>query len=101
MLAATVRLAGDLDLAEECAQDAFVAALTTWAQRGIPANPGAWLTATARRRALDALRRDQRLRRKLPLLVGTDAAAPDPLEWVGTRTAVRNSRSIHGRPSRP
>jgi RNA polymerase sigma-70 factor, ECF subfamily len=83
VLAATVRLAGDLDLAEECAQDAFVAALTSWAQRGIPANPGAWLTATARRRALDALRRDQRLRRKLPLLVGTDAAASDPLEWVG------------------
>jgi RNA polymerase sigma-70 factor (ECF subfamily) len=83
VLAATVRLAGDLDLAEECVQDAFVAALTTWAQRGIPANPGAWLTATARRRALDALRRDQRLRRKLPLLVGTDAAASDPLEWAG------------------
>jgi RNA polymerase sigma-70 factor, ECF subfamily len=83
VLAATVRLAGDLDLAEECAQDAFVAALTTWTQRGIPANPGAWLTATARRRALDALRRDQRLRRKLPLLVGTDAATSDPLEWVG------------------
>ena len=39
MLAATVRLAGDLDLAEECVQEAFVAALTAWAQRGIPANP--------------------------------------------------------------
>jgi RNA polymerase sigma-70 factor (ECF subfamily) len=83
VLAATVRLAGDLDLAEECAQDAFVAALTTWAHRGIPANPGAWLTATARRRALDALRRDQRLRRKLPLLVGTHPAASDPFEREG------------------
>jgi RNA polymerase sigma-70 factor (ECF subfamily) len=83
VLAATVRLAGDLDLAEECVQEAFVAALTSWTQRGIPANPGAWLTATARRRALDTLRRDQRLRRKLPLLVGTDAAASDPLEWAG------------------
>jgi RNA polymerase sigma-70 factor, ECF subfamily len=83
VLAATVRLAGDLDVAEECVQEAFVAALTTWSQRGIPANPGAWLTATARRRALDALRRDQRLRHKLPLLVGTDAAASDPLEWAG------------------
>ena len=57
VLAATVRLAGDLDIAEECVQDAFVAALTSWAQRGIPANPGAWLTATARRRALDAASR--------------------------------------------
>jgi RNA polymerase sigma-70 factor (ECF subfamily) len=80
VLAATVRLAGDLDVAEECVQDAFVAALTSWTQRGIPANPGAWLTATARRRALDALRRDQTLRRKLPLLVGTDPAMSDPLE---------------------
>jgi RNA polymerase sigma-70 factor (ECF subfamily) len=83
VLAATVRLAGDLDLAEECVQEAFVAALTTWAQRGIPANPGAWLTATARRRALDALRRDQTLRRKLPLLVGTDPAESDPFEGEG------------------
>jgi RNA polymerase sigma-70 factor, ECF subfamily len=83
VLAATVRLAGDLDMAEECVQDAFVAALTSWTQRGIPANPGAWLTATARRRALDALRRDQTLRRKLPLLVGTDPATSDPLEWEG------------------
>ena len=83
VLAATVRLAGDLDIAEECVQDAFVAALTSWTQRGIPANPGAWLTATARRRALDALRRDQTLRRKLPLLVGTDPATSDPLDGAG------------------
>jgi RNA polymerase sigma-70 factor (ECF subfamily) len=83
VLAATVRLAGDLDVAEECVQDAFVAALTTWTQRGIPANPGAWLTATARRRALDTLRRDQTLRRKLPLLVGTDPATSEPFEWAG------------------
>ena len=83
VLAATVRLAGDLDIAEECVQDAFVAALTSWTQRGIPANPGAWLTATARRRALDALRRDQTLRRKLPLLVGTDPGTSDPLDGAG------------------
>jgi RNA polymerase sigma-70 factor, ECF subfamily len=83
LLAATVRLAGDLDVAEECVQDAFVAALTTWTQRGIPANPGAWLTATARRRALDTLRRAQTLRRKLPLLVGTDPATSEPFEWAG------------------
>jgi RNA polymerase sigma-70 factor (ECF subfamily) len=82
VLAATVRLAG-VDVAEECAQDTFVAALTTWGQRGIPVNPGAWLTATARRRALDTLRRDQTLRRKLPLLVGTDPATSAPLEWEG------------------
>jgi RNA polymerase sigma-70 factor (ECF subfamily) len=79
VLAATVRLAGNLDVAEECVQDAFVAALKTWAERGVPDNPGAWLTTTARRRALDVLRRDRTLHRKLPLLVetGTGAAAHD------------------------
>jgi RNA polymerase sigma-70 factor (ECF subfamily) len=75
VLAATVRVTGDLDLAEECAQEAYVAALTTWGERGIPASPGAWLTTTARRKALDRLRRDATLRRKLPLLVEPEQAA--------------------------
>jgi RNA polymerase sigma-70 factor (ECF subfamily) len=79
VLAATVRLVGNLDVAEECAQDAFVAALDTWTERGVPSNPGAWLTTTARRRALDVLRRDRTLQRKLPLLVETGAdAAHEP-----------------------
>jgi RNA polymerase sigma-70 factor (ECF subfamily) len=72
VLAATVRVTGDLDLAEECAQEAYVAALQTWGDRGIPDSPGAWLTTTARRKALDRLRRDATLRRKLPLLVEPD-----------------------------
>lgn len=80
MLAATVRVTGDLDLAQECAQDAYVSALTAW-RDAIPARPGAWLTTVARRRALDVLRREGTLRRKLPLLVepaGTaDPAVPD------------------------
>ncbi len=75
VLAATVRVAGSLDVAEECVQDAFVAALTTWRERGVPGNPGAWLTTAARRRALDLLRRDRTLRGKLPLLVEPDATA--------------------------
>ena len=75
VLAATVRIAGDLDIAEECVQDAFVAALATWSERGVPENPGAWLTTAARRRALDLRRRDRTLRAKLPLLVGTERAA--------------------------
>jgi len=79
VLAATVRVAGNLDVAEECVQDAFVAALATWTERGVPGNPGAWLTTTARNRALDVRRREQSLRRKLPLLVGTDPA-PDPAD---------------------
>ena len=49
VLAATVRVAGDLDLAEECVQEAYAAALTTWARDGVPRSPAAWLTTTRRR----------------------------------------------------
>lgn len=69
VLAATARVAGSIDLAEECVQDAYGAALDAWLRDGVPRSPGAWLTTTARRRALDVLRREQTLRRKLPLLV--------------------------------
>ena len=77
VLAATVRVTRDLDLAEECVQDAYAQALSTWTERGVPAKPGAWLTTVARRRAVDLLRRDATLRRALPLLVEEDAV-PDP-----------------------
>ena len=69
VLAATVRVARDLDLAEDCVQEAYAAALRTWASAGIPDNPAAWLTTTARRRAIDDMRRDASLRSRLPLLV--------------------------------
>jgi RNA polymerase sigma-70 factor (ECF subfamily) len=69
VLAATARVAGDFDLAEECVQDAYVAALDAWVRQGVPDNPAAWLTTAARRKALDAHRRDRTLRTKLPLLV--------------------------------
>ncbi|MFC0625021.1 RNA polymerase sigma factor [Kribbella deserti] len=74
VLASTVRLTRDFDLAEDCAQDAFVQALRTWPDR-VPDNPAAWLTTVARRLALDRLRRETNLRRKLPLLI--EDAAPD------------------------
>jgi RNA polymerase sigma-70 factor (ECF subfamily) len=74
VLAATARAAGDFDLAEECVQDAYVAALDTWVRDGIPNRPGAWLTATAKRRAVDALRRRQVFRSKMPLLIEPDEA---------------------------
>lgn len=89
VLAATVRLTRDLDLAEDCAQDAFVQALRTWSDV-VPDNPAGWLTTVARRMALDRLRREQTLRRRLPLLLveddsGEDAAVPaDPLRLVFT-----------------
>jgi RNA polymerase sigma factor (sigma-70 family) len=77
VLSATAHLARDLDLAEECTQEAYAQALQTWPQTGIPARPGAWLTTAARNRALDVLRRESVLRRALPLLV-PDESAPGP-----------------------
>jgi RNA polymerase sigma-70 factor (ECF subfamily) len=64
-----VRVTRDLDLAEECAQEAFAQALTAWAATGVPERPGGWLTTVARRRALDVVRREATPRRSLPLLV--------------------------------
>src|ERR671921_47556 len=83
VLAATVRVTRDLDLAEECVQDAYARALTAW-REAMPSNPGAWLTTTARRRALDELRRSGTLRDKLPLLV-EPVAAPEPSAFPDDR----------------
>ncbi|MBT2532963.1 sigma-70 family RNA polymerase sigma factor [Arthrobacter sp. ISL-48] len=69
VLAATVRVTGDIDTAEEAVQDAYASALATWGPRGIPKNPGAWLTVTARRRALDMHRRAATEQRALPKLL--------------------------------
>jgi len=59
LIAGLARLVRDVGLAEELAQDALVVALTEWPAAGVPANPGAWLMLTAKRRGLDAIRRDQ------------------------------------------
>src|SRR3954452_15966763 len=58
VLATLIRMTGDWDLAEECAQDAFALALERWPRDGVPRTPGAWLTTAARNRAMDRLRRD-------------------------------------------
>jgi RNA polymerase sigma-70 factor (ECF subfamily) len=63
--AALVRRFGDFDLAEDCVQDALVAALETWPRDGVPERPTAWLTTVASRRALNRLERDRRYREKL------------------------------------
>ena len=55
----------DLDLAEECVQEAYAVALSAWERDGIPANPAAWLTTTAKRRAMDAIRRERTFQSKL------------------------------------
>ena len=96
VLAATARVAGDIDLAEECVQDAYVAALDAWSRQGVPRNPGAWLTTTARRRAIDALRREATLRGKLPLLVEPElpvaGSAPPPAAEPGEDGMIPDDR---------
>jgi len=84
VLAATARVACDIDLAEECVQDAYVSALEAWTRVGVPDNPGAWLTTAARRKAIDALRRNQTLRTKLPLLV-------EPITDIGAELSDEES----------
>ncbi len=64
-----MRITRDLDLAQECAQDAYAQALHTWPTAGVPTRPGAWLTTVARNRARDLLQRETRFRRAMPLLV--------------------------------
>ncbi len=64
LIAALTRVVRDVGVAEELAQDAFVAALSQWPASGIPENPGAWLTTTAKRRAIDRFRRDEVMVRK-------------------------------------
>jgi len=60
-VATLIRVLGDFDLAEEAVQDAFAKALEVWPEQGVPVNPGAWITTTARNRAIDRIRRRKRL----------------------------------------
>jgi RNA polymerase sigma factor (sigma-70 family) len=64
LIAGLTRIVRDVGLAEDLAQDALVAALEQWPESGVPDNPGAWLMATAKHRAIDRLRRNERLERK-------------------------------------
>jgi RNA polymerase sigma-70 factor (ECF subfamily) len=73
VLAATARVTRDLDVAEECVQEAYVSALDAWARDGVPDKPGAWLTVAARRNALNLVRRAATLQSKLPLLLEPEA----------------------------
>jgi RNA polymerase sigma-70 factor (ECF subfamily) len=79
LLGALVRRFGDLDLAEEVASEAIEAALTHWPVDGVPAKPGAWLLTTARRRAVNRLKRDQTYAAKLAILhVDAQRTEPEP-----------------------
>src|SRR5207253_970777 len=63
-----IRVLGDFELAEDAVQDAFATAVERWPREGTPRNPGAWIVATARNRAIDRIRRERTLARKTELL---------------------------------
>ena len=81
LIAGLARIVGDVGVAEELAQDALVAALEQWPESGVPEKPGAWLMGTAKHRAIDLIRRNQRLGRKYEELVhelmAQELEAPD------------------------
>ena len=77
IVATLIGVTGDWDLAEECAQDAFARALQAWARDGVPNRPGAWLTTTARNRAVDVLRRRVNETAKLEQAVRLEPGDPD------------------------
>ena len=84
LLAALVHRFGDLDLAEDAASEAIEAALARWPVDGVPSRPGAWLMTTARRRAVDRLRRDRTYADRLALLaVESQRAGPAPAADAG------------------
>ena len=84
-VATLIRLTGDFDLAEEAVQEAFVVALERWPRDGLPANPGAWITTTARNRAIDRLRRAKRYAEREPELRRLAAAATASSSPAATR----------------
>jgi RNA polymerase sigma-70 factor (ECF subfamily) len=89
ILATLIRQVGDFGLAEDALQDAFAAAVATWPRDGVPERPGAWITTTARRRAIDRLRRERgladRIERLAALAARDTAATPDALEALFAR----------------
>ncbi len=89
VVATLMRDLGDLELAEDATQDACAQALVQWPERGMPDNPGAWLTTTARRRAIDRLRRDRTRTGTEQLLARYDATLPGGLGSDGVEPVVR------------
>ncbi|TMU95046.1 RNA polymerase sigma factor [Streptomyces sp. DASNCL29] len=86
IIAGVARIVRDVGLAEELAQDALVAALERWPESGVPTNPGAWLMATAKHRAIDLVRRKETYARKLAEVGRAleDVSPPDPADLAGT-----------------
>ena len=82
VVATLVRITGDFDLAEECVQEAFEVALERWPADGVPERPGAWITQTARNRAIDRIRREHRLRDKREQLAQLEALGDPEMQTI-------------------
>jgi RNA polymerase sigma-70 factor (ECF subfamily) len=94
-VATLIRVLGDFDLAEEAVQEAFVVALEHWPRMGAPANPGAWITTTARNKAIDRLRRERRLtdrRRELERSLEREKGAIVAMDQVGDESGIVDDR---------
>src|ERR1700761_802191 len=86
LIAGLARMVRDIDRAEELAQDALIVALAEWPRTGVPANPGAWLMTTAKRRAIDAIRRAKMQERKHEEIARElDGVADDAAEAIEAR----------------
>src|SRR6266851_928854 len=87
LVAGLARIVRDVGVAEELAQDALLAALEQWPESGVPRNPGAWLMAAAKNRAIDHLRRNKRLERKHEEL-GRELEAQQQMAVVDLEAAI-------------
>jgi RNA polymerase sigma-70 factor (ECF subfamily) len=92
VLATLIRHVGDFQLAEDAVQDAFASAVVAWRRDGVPANPGAWLTVAARRRAIDRLRRDRSLADRADRLAELARLDAQEHPSVTEASAIRDDR---------
>jgi RNA polymerase sigma-70 factor, ECF subfamily len=90
-VATLIRVLGDFDLAEEAVQEAFVVALERWSRHGVPDNPAAWITTTARNKAIDRIRRERRLAEKRDAFAQLEALRALPEDPVDP-TAIQDDR---------
>ncbi|HLB22865.1 MAG TPA: RNA polymerase sigma factor [Dehalococcoidia bacterium] len=90
ILASLIRLCGDFDLAEEAIQDAFATAFQRWPIDGIPANPGAWITTAARRKAIDRLRRERTLATKQAQIAALTELETTSPEYGGEESPMQD-----------
>src|SRR5258708_37913092 len=85
VVATLIRFCGDFDLAEDAVQDTFLLALRLWATEGIPPNPGGWITTTAKRRAIDLIRREVRRGDKEALVAQLEQMPENLGDWSDDR----------------